>query len=86
MSSLAKSEGSEANIRGHPFFCVAFIGNIPLLKAWRLNSRSSTRAFTLFKVLCFSVLPYFDFGFRFTIKFCHIFQLIVLIQTFINVI
>ena len=41
LSCLAKSKGHKANIGGGPFPCVAFIGNIPLLKAFRVNSQPS---------------------------------------------
>ena len=37
LSRLAKSEGCDVNIREHPFPCISFIGNIPLLKALRVN-------------------------------------------------
>ena len=30
-----------AKLEGHPFLCVSLIGNIPLLKALRVNSRPS---------------------------------------------
>ena len=40
-SRLANSKGCEANIRKRQAPCFAFIGNVPLLKALRTNSRSS---------------------------------------------
>ena len=41
LATRAKSKGHKTNIPGHTFPSVAFIGNIPPLKALRVNSRPS---------------------------------------------
>ena len=55
-SETVATRDTRAKSEGFPLLFVAFIGNIPFLKALRINSPPSERALTLSKVFVFSLL------------------------------
>ena len=55
-SETVATRDTRAKSEGLPLLFVAFIGNIPFLKALRINSPPSERALTLSKVFVFSLL------------------------------